>query len=139
MCFEDIPSTNRNVVESGPLLCIYPHVSPNKTLEYYPIAVAQLAILGIKSCIQHFGAPPQKIITPYNANQIQILSSLIDDWALLRCSFDGELDNHYPKDPLLQFFSEHPVIFSPKSQHLNPYRVHWTFIQMVLKQVLVPM
>ena len=90
--------------QSGPLLWIYPHVSPNKTLEYYPIAVAQLAILGIKSCIQHFGAPPQKIITPYNANQIQILSSLIDDWALLRCSFDGELDNHYPKDPLLQFF-----------------------------------
>ena len=86
--------------QSGPLLWIYPHVSPNKTLEYYPIAVAQLAILGIKSCIQHFGAPPQKIITPYNANQIQILSSLIDDWALLRCSFDGELDNHYPKDKL---------------------------------------
>ena len=89
--------------QSGPLLWIYPHVSLNKTLEYYPIAVVQLAILGIKSCIQHFGAPPQKIITPYNANQIQILSSLIDDWALLRCSFDGELDNHYPKDPLLQF------------------------------------
>ena len=98
---------------------IYPHVSPNKTLEYYPIAVAQLAILGIKSCIQHFGAPPQKIITPYNANQIQILSSLIDDWALLRCSFDGELDNHYPKDPLLQFFSEHPVIF-PKVTASKP-------------------
>ena len=105
--------------QSGPLLWIYPHVSPNKTLEYYPIAVAQLAILGIKSCIQHFGAPPQKIITPYNANQIQILSSLIDDWALLRCSFDGELDNHYPKDPLLQFFSEHPVIF-PKVTASKP-------------------
>ena len=105
--------------QSGPLLWIYPHVSPNKTLEYYPIAVAQLAILGIKSCIQHFGAPPQKIITPYNANQIQILSSLIDDWALLCCSFDGELDNHYPKDPLLQFFSEHPVIF-PKVTASKP-------------------
>ena len=105
--------------QSGPLLWIYPHVSPNKTLEYYPIAVAQLVILGIKSCIQHFGAPPQKIITPYNANQIQILSSLIDDWALLRCSFDGELDNHYPKDPLLQFFSEHPVIF-PKVTASKP-------------------
>ena len=105
--------------QSGPLLWIFPHVSPNKTLDYYPIAVAQLAILGIKSCIQHFGAPPQKIITPYNANQIQILSSLIDDWALLRCSFDGELDNHYPKDPLLQFFSEHPVIF-PKVTASKP-------------------
>jgi len=28
-----------------------------------------------------------------------------------RCSFDGEFDNHYPKDPLLQFYIEHPVIF----------------------------
>jgi hypothetical protein len=65
--------------QSGPLLWIYPHVSPNKTLEYCPTTVAQLATLGIKSYIQHFGAPPQKIITPYNANQIQILSSLIDD------------------------------------------------------------
>lgn len=98
--------------QSGPLLWIYPHVSPNKTLEYYPTAVAHLAILGIKSCIQHFGDPPQKIITPYNANQIQTLSSLVDEWALLRCSYDGELDNHYPKDSLLQFFTEHPVIFS---------------------------
>ena len=87
-------------------------MSPNKILEYYPNTVAHLAILGIKSCIQHFGAPPQKISTPYNANQILILSSLVDEWALLHCSYDGELDNHYPKDSLLQFFTEHPVIFS---------------------------
>ena len=80
--------------QSGPLLWIYPHVSPNKTLQYYPSTVAHLAILGIKLCIQHFEAPPQKIITPYNANQIQTLSSLVDEWALLRCSYDGELDNH---------------------------------------------
>jgi hypothetical protein len=46
--------------QSGPLLWIYAHVSPNKTLEYYPIAIAELVILGIKLCIQHFGAPPQK-------------------------------------------------------------------------------
>ena len=57
--------------------------------------------------------------SPYNANQIQIPSSLIDDWALLHCSFDGELGNHYPKDPLLQFFSEHPVIF-PKVTASKP-------------------
>ena len=44
---------------------------------------------------------------------------MIDDWALLCCSFDGELDNHYPKDPLLQFFSEHPVIF-PKVTASKP-------------------
>ena len=37
----------------------------------------------------------------------------------MRCSFDGELDNHCPKDPLLQFFSEHPVIF-PKVTASKP-------------------
>jgi hypothetical protein len=37
----------------------------------------------------------------------------------LRCSFDGVLDNHCPKDPLLQFFSEHPVIF-PKVTASKP-------------------
>ena len=60
MCFEDIPQPTGVLWQSGPLLWIYSHVSPNKTLEYYPIAVAQLAILGIKPCIQHFGAPPSE-------------------------------------------------------------------------------
>lgn len=35
--------------QQGPLLWIYPHISPNKTLEYYPSAVAKLTMLGIKS------------------------------------------------------------------------------------------
>ena len=90
--------------QQGPLLWIYPHTSPNKTLEYYTSAVAQLAVLGVKSCIQHFGILPKKIIIPYTTAQIETLCALIDDWAILRCSFDGEFDNHYPKDPLLQFF-----------------------------------
>ena len=46
--------------QSGQLLWIYPHVSPNKTLQYYPSTVAHLAILGIKSCIHHFGPLPLK-------------------------------------------------------------------------------
>lgn len=105
--------------QQGPLLWIYPHISPNKTLEYYPSAVAQLAILGVKSCIQHFGISPKKIIIPYTTAQVETLCALIDDWAILRCSFDGEFDNHYPKDPLLQFFTEHPVIF-PKITASEP-------------------
>ena len=57
--------------QQGPLLRIYPHISPNKTLEYYPSAVAQLAVLGVKSCIQHFGILPKKIIIAYTTAQIE--------------------------------------------------------------------
>ena len=59
--------------------------------------------------------PPKKIITPYNANQIQTLSSLVDEWALLRCSYDGELDNHYPKDKLLKIAFMYAFVFSINS------------------------
>jgi len=90
--------------QQGPLLWIYPHISPNKTLEYYPSAVAQLVILVVKSCIQHFGILPKKIIIPYTATHMETLCALIDDWAILHCSFDGEFNNHYSKDPFLQFF-----------------------------------
>lgn len=68
-------------------------------------------MMGIKSCILHFGCSPQKIIIPYTTVQIDTLCALLDDWAILRCSFVREFGNHYPKDPLLQFFTEHPVIF----------------------------
>lgn len=29
----------------------------------------------------------------------------------MRCSFDGLIDNHYPKNPLLQFYTAHSIIF----------------------------
>ena len=29
----------------------------------------------------------------------------------MRCSFQGLIDNHYPKDPILQLVKVHPVIF----------------------------
>lgn len=76
-------------------------------------------MLGIKSCIQHFGTLPKKVITPYTSTQIETLCALIDDWAILRCGFVGDFNSHYPKDPLLQFFTEHPVIF-PKVTASEP-------------------
>ena len=97
--------------QQGPLLWIHPKVSPQKVIEYYPTSVANLALKAIQQCIQHFGQPPDKLIVPYTALQIQTLGATIDDWAILRCSFSGEIDNHLPKDPLLHFAFEHPLIF----------------------------
>ena len=80
-------------------------------MSYYPASVAQLALIGLQQCIQYFGNPPQELIVPYNMKQIEVLSATVDDWAILRCSFMGKMDNHFPKDPILQLIKAHPVVF----------------------------
>ena len=77
----------------------------------YPTSVVQLALLGIQLCIQYFGIPPKDLIVPYNVKQLEVLSALIDDWAILRCSFQGNFDNHFPKNPILQLITTHPIVF----------------------------
>lgn len=49
--------------------------------------------------MQHFGTPPDEIIVPYDSRQVEVLSATVDDRAILRCSFLGKIDNHFPKDP----------------------------------------
>ena len=95
----------------APLLWIHPKISPAKVLSYYPASVAQLALLGLQQCVQHFGTPPDEIIVPYDSRQVEVLSATVDDWAVLRCSFLGKVDNHFLKDPILQLCRAHPVIF----------------------------
>ena len=70
-----------------------------------------MALLGLQQCVQHFGTPPDEIIVPYDSRQVEVLSATVDDWAVLRCSFLGKIDNHFPKDPILQLCKAHPVIF----------------------------
>ena len=60
-------------------------------LSYYPALVAQLALLGLQQCMQHFGTPPDEIIVPYDSRQVEVLSATVDDWAVLRCSFLGKI------------------------------------------------
>ena len=62
-------------------------------------------------CLQYFGRILSKIIIPYTAQQITVLCGIVDEWAIQRCGYLGEIDNHYPKHPLISFFKEHPVIF----------------------------
>ena len=107
--------------QDGPLVWIHPHISPNKTIEHYPTMVANMAHKGIKTSITHFGKMPDSIIVPYTVAQMQILCATIDEWAILRCSFSGLIDNHYPKHPLLHFMLLHPVIF-PKVTANTPIK-----------------
>lgn len=105
--------------QEGPLLWIHPKISPAKAIEYYPTAVAILASNGIQQAIQFFGMAPVSVIVPYTTLQISTLCAAIDEWAVLRCSFTGALDNHYPKHPFITFFKEHPVIY-PKVTRSQP-------------------
>ena len=41
--------------QNGPLLWVHPNASPAKIIEWYPNAVAQLALRGIKAAITYFG------------------------------------------------------------------------------------
>ena len=70
-----------------------------------------MALLDLQQCMQHFGTPPDAIIVPYDSRQVEVLPATVDDWAVLRCSFLGRIDNHFPKDPILQLCRAHLVIF----------------------------
>ena len=89
--------------QEGPLLWIHPKISPAKSIEYYPAAVAALALCRIQQAVQSFGIAHVSVIVPYTANQVSTLCAPVDDWAILCCSSAGDLDNHYPQNPLMTF------------------------------------
>ena len=97
--------------QNGPLLWIHPHASPQKIIDWYPAAIAQIALKGLKTSVSHFGKHPMVMIVPYTSLQIQTLATTSDDWAILVTTFSGKIDNHYPKHPLLQFAACHPIVF----------------------------
>ena len=65
--------------------------SPAKIIDWYPNAVAQLALRGIKAAITYFGQDPKILIVPYTAAQVQTLAATSDDWAVLVTSFSGRM------------------------------------------------
>ena len=97
--------------QNGPLLWVHPNASPAKIIDWYPNAVAQLALRGIKAAITYFGQDPKILIVPYTAAQVQTLAATSDDWAVLVTSFSGQIDNHYPKHPILQFALNQAIVF----------------------------
>uniref|UniRef100_A0A8C6GB81 RNA-directed DNA polymerase n=1 Tax=Mus spicilegus TaxID=10103 RepID=A0A8C6GB81_MUSSI len=107
--------------QNGPLLWIHPNVSPAKIIDWYPDAIAQLALKGLKAAITHFGRSPYLLIVPYTAAQVQTLAATSNDWAVLVTSFSGQIDNHYPKHPILQFAQNQSVVF-PQITVRNPLK-----------------
>ena len=105
--------------QDGPLLWIHPNASPARVIDWYPNAVAQLALRGLKAAVTHFGRDPKLLIVPYTATQVQVLAATSDDWAVLVTSFSGQIDNHYPRHPILQFALNQAIVF-PQVTAKNP-------------------
>ena len=105
--------------QDGPLLWIHPNASPAKVIDWYPNAVAQLALRGLKAAVTHFGRDPKLLIVPYTATQVQVLAATSDDWAVLVTSFSGQINNHYPRHPILQFALNQAIVF-PQVTAKNP-------------------
>lgn len=105
--------------QNGPLLWIHPNASPAKIIDWYPNAVAQLALKGIKAAITHFGRDPNFLIVPYTATQVQTLAATSNDWAVLVTSFSGKIDNHYPRHPILQFAQNQAIVFPQVTAHFK--------------------
>ena len=105
--------------QDGPLLWIHPNASPARVIDWYPNAVAQLALHGLKAAVTHFGRDPKLLIVPYTATQVQVLAATSDDWAVLVTSFSGQIDNHYPRHPILQFALNQAIVF-PQVTAKNP-------------------
>ncbi|KAG3283196.1 hypothetical protein H1C71_033723, partial [Ictidomys tridecemlineatus] len=73
----------------------------------------------IKAAKGVFVISPNKIITPYTMDQIDELANELNTWAIIMCKSNVSFDNHLPSNPLLSFWSKHPVVF-PKMIRKTP-------------------
>ena len=105
--------------QEAPIWWIHSHSHGQKTLTYYPEAVAGLALLGLKFSVATFGYAPAKLIVPYTKEQVEILAGIVDAWAVLVTSFNNVIDNHYPQNKLLSFML-HNVVYFPKITSNEP-------------------
>lgn len=59
------------------------------------------------------------INVPFTKQQVDWLFQNSDSWAIAFSQFSGQIDNHFPADPLLQFIQMHSFVF-PKIVMKDP-------------------
>ena len=65
---------------------------------------------------RYFGREPAMINVPYTKQQIDWLFQNSDSWAIAFAQFEGQINNLFPADQLLQFPQLHLFIFQKKLQ-----------------------
>lgn len=85
--------------------------SPKRVIYPFYLSVSDLIIMGRTESLKYFGKEPAKIIVHFNREQIQWLIANDQQWLLSCISFNGDIDNHYAPDKLIQFSNEHSFLF----------------------------
>ena len=92
----------------GPLLWLHLPSSPKRVIYPYYLSVADI-IMGRTESVKYFGKEPVKILVPFHREQVQCL--IVNDQQLLSCiSFNGDIDNCYPPDKLVQCADKHSLL-----------------------------
>ena len=77
--------------QDGPVLWIHPIASPAERILWYPAAIADLALRGLKASLEYLGCQPNELIIPYTTQQIQTLAATSDEWDILVTGFSGKI------------------------------------------------
>lgn len=97
--------------QENPLFWVHLPAAPTKVLSPYPSLVVSLLQAGCQHSLRLFGRFPDTAVTPYTPAQLQWLAETRDEWAVFLCGFTGRMDNHFPSNKLVQFFTLTPMVF----------------------------
>lgn len=97
--------------QTAPLYWIHLSHSSEKIIQPYFKLVAQLIRKGRTTYVMIFGREPYRIIVPYDSTQRAQLDQTCVPWILALIDYAGVIDNHVPKNKLIQFASRHQMLF----------------------------
>ena len=94
-----------------PLRWLHLPASPSRVLTPYYDLVAALIALGRSKSIVYLRRDPHFICVPFSKIQQDWLFQFSDNCVIALAGFNGQLDNHYPSDKILQFAHYHQFLF----------------------------
>ena len=97
--------------QSGILEWIHLSHVQSKMLASYPYMCSLIITKGRQRSKKLFGKEMHNIIIPYNKKQFEILLTESEDWGIALQGFTGQIQYHYPKHPLIEFYKETEIIF----------------------------
>lgn len=97
--------------QQGPLEWLHLPSMHKKVITPYCVLISTLITKGRYRSKELFGKDVDEIIIPYNSEQLTYLISEDETWQIALLTFVGKISHHLPKNPLLHFVKQHPVIF----------------------------